>query len=67
MAMIKCPECGKEISDRAEVCPGCGYPVKDYLQETKDKEQREIPEKKWNESEKKVSMLMKIGNFKFQQ
>ena len=64
MAMIKCPECGKEISDRAEVCPGCGYPVKDYLQETKDKEQREIPEKKWNESEKKVSMLIK--NRKFQ-
>ena len=64
MAMIKCPECGKEISDRAEVCPGCGYPVEDYLQETKEKEQREIPEKKWNESEKKVSMLIK--NRKFQ-
>ena len=64
MAMIKCPECGKEISDRAEVCPGCGYPVKDYLQETKDKEQREIPEKEWNESEKKVFMLIK--NRKFQ-
>ena len=24
MALIKCAECGKEISDSAEVCPNCG-------------------------------------------
>ena len=24
MALIKCPECGKEISDRATACPNCG-------------------------------------------
>lgn len=28
MALIICPECGKEISDSAKTCPGCGYPVK---------------------------------------
>ncbi|MDE5803214.1 MAG: zinc-ribbon domain-containing protein [Lachnospiraceae bacterium] len=27
MALIKCPECGKEISDKASSCPGCGYPI----------------------------------------
>ena len=27
MAMIKCPECGKEISDKASTCPNCGSPV----------------------------------------
>lgn len=27
MAMIKCPECGKEISDLAEKCPNCGFPI----------------------------------------
>lgn len=27
MALIKCPECGKEISDRASSCPNCGYPI----------------------------------------
>ena len=28
MAMIKCPECGKEISDKAKVCPNCGVKIK---------------------------------------
>ena len=27
MALIKCPECGKEISDLAKTCPNCGRPV----------------------------------------
>lgn len=25
MALIKCKECGKEMSDTAEVCPHCGF------------------------------------------
>lgn len=28
MALIKCQECGKEISDKAEACPNCGCPIK---------------------------------------
>ena len=27
MALIKCPECGKEISDKAKACIHCGYPL----------------------------------------
>ena len=27
MALIKCPECHREISDKAECCIHCGYPV----------------------------------------
>lgn len=27
MATIKCPECGKEISDRAAACPYCAFPI----------------------------------------
>lgn len=27
MALIKCPECGREISDKAVSCPGCGCPI----------------------------------------
>lgn len=28
MALIKCPECGKEVSDQAASCPSCGHPLK---------------------------------------
>jgi ribosomal protein L7/L12 len=27
MALIKCPECGKQISDKASACIHCGYPI----------------------------------------
>lgn len=27
MALIKCPECGKEISDKSDKCIHCGFPV----------------------------------------
>lgn len=33
MALINCPECNKEISDKAQVCPHCGY---DLLESTQD-------------------------------
>ena len=32
MALIKCKECGKDVSDMATACPNCGYPI------AKDKE-----------------------------
>ncbi len=28
MALIKCPECNKEISDKADACPHCAYPLR---------------------------------------
>ncbi|HUJ73063.1 MAG TPA: PH domain-containing protein [Verrucomicrobiae bacterium] len=27
MALINCPECGKEVSTAAVTCPSCGFPV----------------------------------------
>ena len=27
MSLIRCPECGNSISDRAEKCPHCGLPA----------------------------------------
>ena len=35
MALIKCPECGKEISESATACPNCGFPISS---ENKDNE-----------------------------
>lgn len=30
MALIKCPECGKEISEKAAACPNCGCPSSEW-------------------------------------
>jgi Domain of unknown function (DUF4328)/zinc-ribbon domain len=27
VALINCPECGHQVSDRAPSCPNCGYPI----------------------------------------
>lgn len=32
MALMKCPECKKKISDLCDKCPNCGYPIKEYVQ-----------------------------------
>lgn len=31
MALIKCPECGNEVSSSAVSCPKCGYPIANTL------------------------------------
>ncbi len=28
MALIVCPECGKQVSDQAASCPSCGHPLR---------------------------------------
>ena len=48
MALINCPECGKEISDRVIACPHCGFPMQEdkiqaYEQTAKSEEQHEQP------------------------
>lgn len=27
MSLINCPECNKEVSNRAKICPNCGFPI----------------------------------------
>lgn len=38
MALIKCEECGKEVSDKASSCPNCGCPINSVTNETVNKE-----------------------------
>lgn len=42
MALIKCPECGKEISDKAVSCPNCGCPTIDVerIEDTKEEAEK---------------------------
>lgn len=45
MALIKCPECGKEISEKAFTCPHCGYPICDKSLKESDA-QEDVEDKK---------------------
>ena len=44
MALIKCPGCGRDISDRALSCPQCGYQMQEHLTENTQGENVEIQE-----------------------
>ena len=34
MALMLCPECGGQVSDKAHTCPHCGYPIEELLAKT---------------------------------
>ncbi len=51
MALIKCRECGKEISGQAHTCPNCGNPIRPVVIEQTSK--------RW----KKVKLLSWLGIF----
>lgn len=39
MALVKCPECGREnVSDTAISCPECGFSIQDYVKAKQDEE-----------------------------
>lgn len=41
MALVKCPECGKEkVSDTALACPECGYAIKNHFKQLEADRQR---------------------------
>lgn len=42
MALIKCPECGREISDKAVSCPRCGCPASEFPKNKTVQESRNV-------------------------
>ena len=42
MALINCPECNKEISDKAKSCPNCGLPLRELEVEHDRNEHEEL-------------------------
>lgn len=39
MALVKCPECGREnVSDTAQCCPECGFGIHDYFIQQRNKQ-----------------------------
>ena len=52
MALVKCPECGKEnVSDSADTCPNCGFGIKNYFEK---KKQTELNRRRYEEKLKNI-------------
>jgi len=43
MALIKCSECGKQVSDRAKECNACGYPIHEFVDEVAGQVRIKVP------------------------
>ncbi len=42
MSLIRCPECGKEFSDRAVACPNCGFPIEGIRESESSKQNGDL-------------------------
>ena len=64
MALIKCPDCGNEVSDKAKACIHCGYPIED-MQPQKVEMYEEARKKLYSELSKRMNIpLSYIANIK---
>ncbi len=60
MALIKCPECGKDnVSDSAESCPNCGYGIKEFLEREKRKQEFQAKQALFEEKKKQEAEKLK--------
>ena len=67
MALIKCPECGQEISDKSDKCIHCGFPLRNtpFLQENINGKYYDInflTDKSISQA-KKITMLREMTNY----
>ena len=59
MGLINCPECGKEVSDQAQSCPHCGYP----LEKNEENVQRGVDAVgKWNPTQQQPKERTRMFN-----
>lgn len=64
MALIKCSECGKEISSEATACPSCGNPIKIQVSKTVEPTKPmevELTSKKWKKRIAFAIILLLVG------
>jgi len=55
MALIKCPECGKDnVSSTAVSCPNCGFNVKQHLLQQYQAKQKRILDKRYNDIKQSI-------------
>lgn len=56
MALIKCSECGKEFSDKANACPNCACPIEKKNNDAKNKRKK----KENNNLKKKLTIVIGV-------
>lgn len=59
MALIKCPECGKEVSDKSISCPSCGYPIAS-LKSTDEEKPKDVKIEKCSKKPQKQKIIREI-------
>lgn len=62
MALIKCPECGKEVSDKSDKCVNCGYPLSEKTISYKDAKEHDVKVNKKNKGDFSTARIV-IGIF----
>ena len=65
MALINCPECGKEVSDSVKVCIHCGYAIEKEAKKAQKLKQKEEKLRKKAESDISVSKVNAIAKKKY--
>ena len=61
MALIYCPECRKQISDKADYCPHCGLPSKYFSNQISSEENNDVENSKIDEADYKSIRNMLIS------
>lgn len=60
MSLIKCPECGKKISDKSPVCIHCGFPMENMVVENVEVTEEIATDTAKSETAKKVITKAKL-------
>lgn len=63
MSMVKCPECGHDVSDKSDKCLNCGYGVADHFRRIEWEKQNQIA-KEDEERRKKEDFDRRMANVK---
>jgi len=61
MALITCPECGREISSFAEACVHCGFPMSKYKSLTDEIKKNRSFAERFEENQKKTNLDVSSG------
>ena len=60
MALINCPECAKEISDKVLACPNCGFPMSESTNQMQKVELSSVKLKLDKKKKKKILLSVFI-------